>query len=653
MFYTGAGRHSSTTANVFCRIYGNHHKTKPIILRDPDRPMFEASSISSFLVTLNCSLDQIREIHVWHDISGPDPPWFLESVIICHLNTNVTWYFEAHRWLDVSTGSKEVECKLKPLPRKILLDVKTMIDGKIDDNLRNKHLWFSTLYKNNRKTFSKFQKMSCCLSVTGTIILIATVLVHTTQTLFIDSLIRLGPWKVNLGDIYRALVCSGIAFVYRLLLELLFFNSQQNTTMGAGDKNVQGYIQHRLEELNAMIFLDETIAIGDDEFADFSSNAENENSSSSHHSTCGIQLEFTNSQELQNETEAAHNDQSDKIRHAGVSLLDKQPMEGDHDNCSLNKAQNLEELIDILGNLPEKEDIIQVLDENSHVFHGRLNGELPANLDSLEGLEEGRLSSVAEELKTSSNCDALPGQESKEDRPESVTWTTTLTNPDKIPQIWKSLPFPKHLIDDDSIRKPTANRSPKLNRIFLNITQVHCFVLPFISTVVAVAIGMNWSIPLTKSWLMTFGIAIICQIFVVESLYIVLHAIYFSMWCQRPVKEEDVIDELSSKVWNNEEEKTTYYADEVDEDEGEPVPRPPTQEDIQKAQEEAGKDRELEDVLKMLCFNVLFLTLLIFVSFGNRDSFSYPIRAGLENSFNVTKSFTTRVIIFYKGICHF
>lgn len=81
------------------------------------------------------------------------------------------------------------------------------------------------------------------------------------------------------------------------------------------------------------------------------------------------------------------------------------------------------------------------------------------------------------------------------------------------------------------------------------------------------------------------------------------------------------------------------------EEEGELVPRPPTEADIQKAQENAGKERELEDVLKMLCFDVLFIALLILISFGNRDTSAYPVRAGLENSFNISKSFNTGVKI--------
>ena len=51
----------------------------------------------------------------------------------------------------------------------------------------------------------------------------------------------------------------------------------------------------------------------------------------------------------------------------------------------------------------------------------------------------------------------------------------------------------------------------------------------------------------------------------------------------------------------------------------------------------------MEDVVKMLAFDVLFLFLLILISLGNRDAFSYPSRVGMENTFNITHSFSGRV----------
>ena len=631
MFYTGSGRHSATTANVFCRVYGNHHKTKPIILRDPDRQMFHPSSISSFLVTLNLSLDQIRGIHVWHDISGPNPSWFLESVVICHLNTDVTWYFEVNRWLDVSTGSKEVECKLKPLKREAMLSVKTMFDAKIIDNFKNKHLWISPLYNRNRRMFSKFQKMSCCLAVTGLMILISAVLVDTTQDLFSYSSVRVGPWKLKLGDIYRALVCSGIAFVYRLLLEVLFVNSGPNSSLQADDKNVQGYIEDNFEKLNKIIFLDET------DNPDCASNCEKENVSSS--DMCDIALEFANSEELKTGNEDADRIHVDNTTNdPEASLSDKRTMDCGDENYNFREAECLEDLIDILGNFPEKQEIIQILNDNACVLpDSQCSEPLEANETSNEDPD-----------KSSNFASGVDSRvHTQNDQRESVAWTATVTNPDKIPKLWRSLPFPQHLMDEDSIRKIHHDSSPMLPQTVLNITQAQCFVLPFISTIVAIATGIHWSDSLTKSWLATFGIAFSCEVFVLETFYVFLHAIYFLIRRQRPVKEEDLIDALSNKVWVNDEQNTTYYSDVVDEEEGELVPRPPTQADIQKAQENAGKERELEDVLKMLCFDVLFIALLIFISFGNRDVSAYPVRAGLEKSFNISKSFNSGVRIVF------
>lgn len=642
-FYTGAGRHSATTANVFCCIHGNHHKTKPIILRDPDRPMFQPSSVSSFLVTLSRSLDQIQEVHIWHDISGPDPPWYLESVIICHLNTDVTWYFEAHRWLDVSTGSKEVECKLKPLPRKTYLGVKTLFDAKLNDNLKNKHLWFSHLFPNNRKPFGKFQKMSCSLAVAGIMTMIATILVQTTQSVFSNTSVRLGPWKLKLGDIHRALICSGIAFVVRLLLESLFLNSKSNRTLAAYEMNVDEYIQDCFQKLNTIVFVVENSAVDKTEFS------ESENISSDH-SKLGEEIMLTKPGELHIEMEGAdqlHRKEPDGVLHGTRynnrgCVTDKTSTEAEKKTHSLNQGQKIEDLIDILGNLPEKEELIHILDNGNNGIVGEEDLGMISNGNVLS-LDDDDLKlefdTLTEDLSASSSSEVNRKDETVKYRRESVSWTATLTNPDKIPKLWKHLPFPHQLIDECSVKK-LQRGTPKLPQIAMKVTQLHCFILPFLCTVGTIATGVHWPVSMTTSWIMTFAIAITCNIFVLETLYMLLHAIYFAKWCQRPVKEEDLLNELSNKVWVNEEQDITYYADEVvDEEEGELVPKPPTQEDIQKAQETAGRDRELEDVLKMLAFDVLFIVLLMLISFGNRDALSYPTRVGLENAFNISKGF--------------
>ena len=721
MLYTGSGGHSSTTANVFCRIYGNHHKTKPIILRDPDRPMFQSSSVSSFLVPLSRSLDQIQEIHIWHDISGPDPPWYLESVVICHLNTDVTWYFEANRWLDVSTGLKEVECKLQPLQRRTFLGSKTLFDAKFNDNLKNKHLWFSPLVPSNRRTLDKFQKMSCCLAVTGMMALIATILVEKTQTMFSNALIRFGPWRLKLDDICRAVLCSTIAFVVRLLLEYLFLNCKRSRTLDVGERNVEEHIQDNFLKLNAITFVEENTA---EDKTECSLNSHDE-TKSSEANTCSKDIELLRSKELQIEMQGEaylhknisaeaityngnirgeeieltrslqlemqgeaylHRNVSDETitsesnicgeeieltrslqlemqgeaylqetissktsDNVGKCVSDTSSSESESDNHSSQKAQNLAELFAVLGNLLEKDELMQILDNGNNDYVNvdyslaQVKGiETISNSENVLSLDDVVLGEVVlGDLPSDSNTD----NENVEYRQESVSRTATVTSPVEIPKLWKHLPFPRHLLDDHSIKKLHSD-TPKLPEIFLRFIQAQCFILPLICTAIVLVIGVQWPVAMAESWLTTFVIAVVCEIFVLETLYIFVHALYFAKWHKRPVKEEDLINELSNKVWINEEQETTYYADEVtDGAEEEEVPKPPSQEDIQKAQETAGKRRELEDVLKMLFFDVLFLVLLIFISFGNRDASSYPTRVGIEKSFNISKSFYVVILV--------
>ena len=648
MFYTGSGRHSATTANVFCRIYGNHHKTKPIVLRDPDRPMFQSSSVSSFLVTLSRSLDQIREIHIWHDISGPDPPWYLESVIICHLNTDVTWYFEANRWLDVSTGSKEVECKLQPSQRKTFLEGKTLFDAKINDNLKNKHLWFSPFCANNRRTLNKFQKMSCCLAVAGIMALVATIVVEKTQTMFSNASIQLGPWKLKLGDIYRAILCSAIAFVVRLLLESLFFNCRRKRSLDIDERNVKEHIQDSFQKLNAITFVEENAAQDEVECC-LSSQDE---TVSTKINIGGEKIDMTRSKELQMDMQDGvylhENISGDPINKVREFVSDTSSTESEKNNHSSKGARNLGDLFDVLGNLPEKEKLMKILDNGNndsvdvdYSIEQVKDKDTLSNSENVFTLDDDVLEFELKNLQP----DKYTDNKNVEYQQESVSWTETVTSPDEIPKLWKQLPFPRHLIDDHSIKKLHIG-TPKLPEIVLKVTQVQCFILPLLCTAVVLVIGIQWPVVIVTSWIMTFVIAVVCEIFVLETLYIFVNALYFAIWYRRPVKEEDLIHVLLTKVWVNDEQETTYYVDQViDGEEGEEVPKPPSQEDIQKAQETAGRGRELEDVLKMLVFDVLFLMLLIFISFGNRDVSSYPTRVGIENSFNISKSFYGVILV--------
>ena len=257
-FYTGSGRHDGTTANVFCCLHGNKRQTKPIVLRDPNRLLFQRGTLSSFLVTFNHSLDQIKRIHIWHDIAGPDPPWFLERVVVCHLNTGLTWYFEANRWLDVSQGDGTVECILEPETRKSLLASKRLFDRQLADNFRNKHMWFSPFLVKERTKFSRCQRVGCCGCLLGMSVLLVSGIIQATSEIdiFLNGFFRLGPMRIAHQEILIACACACAVFIFRILLGALMRKGKRNSDLFLGEMDVRRFLEHCKEKRDQVVFLD-------------------------------------------------------------------------------------------------------------------------------------------------------------------------------------------------------------------------------------------------------------------------------------------------------------------------------------------------------------------------------------------------------------
>ncbi|XP_068711911.1 polycystin-1-like protein 2 [Montipora foliosa] len=531
--------------------------------------------------------------------------------------------------------------------------------------------------------------MSCCLAVAGIMSLIATILVDSTQNVFPEESIRLGPWKFRLGDIYRAIVCAGIAFAVRLLLEFLFKNSRRKRPLQDNDMDVSEHIQDYFQRLNAIEFVDDnkemnmvqndsSNAHSGEKILDTSENSVNKGATTTTDPAANENVSIdlfedsikksidysdeSSSMKSYNEASELSHDGADYASADesisgvtsgyGAHTDDFESSLGNKEKKHLMKTKDIRELIDVLGNVPEKEILIDILDNDIDVAEYVDNNvedkqeEQSDKCDvlSLEG-DDLRLEFPGPEDDASycSDADNVNEAISTDRTKGTVIWSEQITNPDKIPELWKQLPFPHQLIDEYGIKKPPCG-TPRFPYIVLRITRAQCFIVPVLCTIITTVVGLRWSGSVATSWVTTFVVALTGQIFVLETLHSLLQAMYFATWSQRPVGEEDLINELSKKVWVNDDEELAYYADTVvDDKEEESVPMPPTEEDIQVAQKLAGRDRELEDVIKMLAFDVLFLLLLTLISFGNRDGFSYPSRDGMYKTFNITEGFSDKV----------
>lgn len=86
---TGSQASAGTTAKVSLRLFGKQ-RDAPARLLTAQRPVFASKSKESFVLKFPTSLGKLHHLHVWHDNSGSDPSWFLESVTVTDLSTNRT-----------------------------------------------------------------------------------------------------------------------------------------------------------------------------------------------------------------------------------------------------------------------------------------------------------------------------------------------------------------------------------------------------------------------------------------------------------------------------------------------------------------------------------------------------------------------------------
>ena len=730
------------------------------MLRDPNRLLFQRGTLSSFLVTFNHSLDQIKRIHIWHDIAGPDPPWFLERVVVCHMNTGLTWYFEANRWLDVSQGDGTVECILEPETRKSLLGAKRLFDRQLADNFRNKHMWFSSFLVKERTRFSRSQRVRCLMCLIGISLLAVSVVFQLTRNLaiFPSGMFRLGPLKLSLEDIVKAVACSCMAFPCRVLLESLMRKSKRRSELCPGETDVRGHLSYCKDMAEKVVLLDGmtgNTAVpsgngGQDSIAGIerrAANAANKAISEgtvADESSVAVQEEHDTQNEqwdetLQENRGAIESARGDELQGHVTDISDEGYMKAFTKKSYPSVKRMLERQIDsvVKASVPEgrRDSLTSTIDfqlfcektlspsdgdderlsdssgdakdfltiDDIKIVQGEceVNGTLPTG-KPLELKNNGRISGYMDSLPNGLGCSQLeggepgnrgnldnghadrtegesgnplpgepkngtprkrflksvgnsPGKRSKrksayiveepfDERSGLKTATSqgdprTVHNIDNAPRLWKALPFPREHVDKHSLKKVHENSVYRFSHAWLTVSSLLCAIVPLAAAAVTVTFSQSWSHEVVMSWLMAVALTIVIQSVIMETLFLFTHALYSAFWHRRPLDELNLVHELMNIVSLDNDYDGDYFVDDLNDWDEELIPRPPTEEERREAREKAGRDRELEQVLVMIVFDVLFLLLLLIIGLGNRDLYSFPMRTTMVNTFNPSERF--------------
>ena len=150
---------------MFIQLTGTLGDSEPRMLKDPKRPKFGRGDIDQFLLTVPQSLGSIKEIHIWHNNAGKSPAWYLFRVLIRDLQTDAKWWFVCDRWLAVEEDDGAVDRRLRLATKEELTKFNILFVNATRKNLLDGHLWLSVFTRPPKSTFTRVQRLSCCLSL--------------------------------------------------------------------------------------------------------------------------------------------------------------------------------------------------------------------------------------------------------------------------------------------------------------------------------------------------------------------------------------------------------------------------------------------------------------------------------------------------------
>ena len=236
---TGIWRGCGTTASVAIILFGENGSTPPIPLSQKhlQQRFFARGSVNTFTIHLAESLGSLFKIQIWHDNSGTSPAWFFHQVLITEPETQEKWYFLGNRWLALEKGNGKISAEIKAAGNEEYLAFRNLFHFRGAKTLGEKHLWLSLFTKAPHSTFTRCQRLSCCLSI-----LMATMVTNAMfykQGLEPEDTFKVGPIELSWTQIKIGLQSGLVAIPVNALVVAIFRNIKPAVLLRSEDNLLQ------------------------------------------------------------------------------------------------------------------------------------------------------------------------------------------------------------------------------------------------------------------------------------------------------------------------------------------------------------------------------------------------------------------------------
>ncbi|ELT87232.1 hypothetical protein CAPTEDRAFT_84236, partial [Capitella teleta] len=165
--YTKVKKKAGTKSKISFILSGDESDTGVRRLYDGKRKEFPSGSIYNFVLSVEDCLGPLTYLRIWHDNSGKgkNKGWYLDQVQLTDLQTGQKSYFLLDKWLAVEEGDGQVERIIPVATSHDLSAFKHLFNSSFRKKLTNDHMWVSIVSRPTRSSFTRVQRVSCCVSL--------------------------------------------------------------------------------------------------------------------------------------------------------------------------------------------------------------------------------------------------------------------------------------------------------------------------------------------------------------------------------------------------------------------------------------------------------------------------------------------------------
>ena len=246
-FYTGVKPNAGTDSNIKFVIAGTECDTGRRVLSDEIRMNFQSGDVSTFLLRSPVSLGIPAAIRMWHDNSGQGKKasWFLSKVVIVDLQTGEWYFFKCDKWLALDEDDGKTDRLLTLSTKEDIASDNELLRNNVAKAIWNDHIWLSVAYRKTRSTFTRVQRVSCCLAILFLTMAANAMFYGTGSDDTAESAFTIGPISITVQEIYTSIASSIVIVPPIILITTIFAKTQEKPvqTKSSNPKNGDGLMQ--------------------------------------------------------------------------------------------------------------------------------------------------------------------------------------------------------------------------------------------------------------------------------------------------------------------------------------------------------------------------------------------------------------------------